>query len=92
MKNVLLSWTLTGLVLLSGCSAGLVFVSDRDGRDPNLPHGRKRVQSAKSFKQQRLRAFPGHLPRRHEDCLFVFQMPGENIYIMDLGVRKTSNR
>ena len=32
MKNLLLSWTLAGLVLLSGCVASLVFVSDRDGR------------------------------------------------------------
>src|SRR5512137_1062112 len=85
MKNALLSWTLAGLVLLSGCGASLVFVSDRDGRDQIYS------MAGNGFNQQNLsnNSAYEHFPDLSPDATkIVFSSfrnpPGENIYIMDL--------
>ncbi len=85
MKNVWMTWMLAGLVLLSGCGANLVFVSDRDGRDQIYS------MASNGFNQRNLSNIGthDHFPDISPDAAkIVFSSfrnpPGENIYIMDL--------
>ncbi len=84
MKNVLLSWILAVPLLLSGCGASLVFVSDRDGHDQIYS------MAGSGFNQRNLsnngsyEHFPDVSPDAAKIVFSSFRNPpGENIYIMD---------
>ena len=84
MKNVLLSWILAVPLLLSGCGASLVFVSDRDGHDQIYS------MAGSGFNQRNLsnngsyEHFPDVSPDATKIVFSSFRNPpGENIYIMD---------
>ena len=85
MKTRVASLVCAMLFLLCGCGAGLVFVSDRDGRDQIYS------MAASGFNQRNLSnsIAHDHSPDISPDAdTIVFSSfrnpPGENIYIMDL--------
>src|SRR5512136_2123780 len=85
MKNGLLSWTLAGLVLLSGCGASVVFVSDRDGRDQIYSMAGNGLSQQNLSNNSAYEQFPDISPDATKIVFSSFRnAPGENIYIMGL--------
>jgi len=85
MKNGLLLWTLAGLLLLSGCGASLVFVSDRDGRDQIYSMAGNGGNQRNLSNNSAYEHFPDISPDGTKIVFSSFRNPpGENIYIMDL--------
>ena len=85
MKKIVVSLLFVMLLLIGGCGANLVFVSDRDGRDQIYS------MASSGFNQRNLsnNSFHDHFPDISPDATkLVFSSlrtpPGENIYIMDL--------
>ena len=85
MKKIVVSLLSVMLLLICGCGANLIFVSDRDGRDQIYS------MASSGFNQRNLsnNSFHDHFPDISPDATkLVFSSlrtpPGENIYIMDL--------
>ena len=85
MKKIVVSLLSVMLLLICGCGANLIFVSDRDGRDQIYS------MASSGFNQRNLsnNSFHDHFPDISPDTTkLVFSSlrtpPGENIYIMDL--------